>query len=146
MKPGLFGDLLFCTHPFVGEFPALIFMHPLSKKWRALQMSLLCYDELPGAESAELFSLSWRCLFFSARTRGSTPSSCGSSPLNISTPPPDCSPGGKRVSLREPHDKEHWDGWKMTLMDFLICNWLALVLESSIVCCLLRPVVESWSM
>uniref|UniRef100_A0A8C8ML87 Aryl hydrocarbon receptor nuclear translocator-like protein 1 n=1 Tax=Oncorhynchus tshawytscha TaxID=74940 RepID=A0A8C8ML87_ONCTS len=33
------------------------------------------------------------------RTRGSTPSSCGSSPLNISTPPPDCSPGGKRVSL-----------------------------------------------
>eukprot|EP00063_Salmo_salar_P006073 XP_013980908.1 PREDICTED: aryl hydrocarbon receptor nuclear translocator-like protein 1 isoform X5 [Salmo salar] len=31
------------------------------------------------------------------RTRGSTPSSCGSSPQNISTPPPDCSPGGKRI-------------------------------------------------
>uniref|UniRef100_A0A8C7R3A7 Basic helix-loop-helix ARNT like 1a n=1 Tax=Oncorhynchus mykiss TaxID=8022 RepID=A0A8C7R3A7_ONCMY len=88
-------------NPWTKEVEYIVSTNTVEQSVRALQT----VPGIPGgtrAGAGKIGRMIAEEVMETQRTRGSTPSSCGSSPLNISTPPPDCSPGGKRIQNGTP--------------------------------------------
>uniref|UniRef100_A0A8C7KX70 Basic helix-loop-helix ARNT like 1a n=1 Tax=Oncorhynchus kisutch TaxID=8019 RepID=A0A8C7KX70_ONCKI len=88
-------------NPWTKEVEYIVSTNTVEQSVRALQT----VPGIPGgthAGAGKIGRMIAEEVMETQRTRGSTPSSCGSSPLNISTPPPDCSPGGKSIQNGTP--------------------------------------------